>query len=390
LALLLLGIAVVAWLRIGGAWLRGRPVRQHLSAGIQLADQGLGPRAEVEWKEALRLDPRCADACRLLTEYYLSAHAWQKALSALDRLRTLAPGEDHLNCRLAACYLNLGDEVSAFRCSEVELKRDRNCVPALATSAILLNGMGEKPRAVAYLRRVGRLEPDDVALQSLLAETLTDTFAYGDARPVLEHVLRLDPSNSPAYAQLGIGWMDDAAVPDHLQRAQRSLRKSLELNPLNAEARLALGRLYLRERQPRAAIPQLEEAVRLMPQSSRAAFELAQACDLGGKPAQAAAMRKRFLAFRATSDRVSTLQKLQSLNPAVLDYPLELGTTELRRGNYRRAFIWLHKAQALRPGDRRVADALQQLSRAAAGPARGAGIEERIAQGEYRKSAAAP
>jgi tetratricopeptide (TPR) repeat protein len=381
LAILLIAIALAAWVRIGGVWLRGRPVRQHLSAGIQFANQGLGPQAEDEWKAALRLDPRCADACRLLAEYYLSAHAWQKALAALDRLRELAPKEDHLDCRLAACFLNLGDEVSAFRYSEAELKRDPNCTPALATSSILLNDMGEKPRAVAYLRRLGHLEPDDAALQFLLGETLNDTYAYREARPVLEHVLRLDPSNSEAYAQLGIGWMDDAAAPDHFQRAEQALRKSLELNPLNGEARLALGRLYLQERQPRAALPQLEEAVRIMPQSSRAAFELAQACDQTGRQAEAARMRQRFLTFRETSDRVSTLQKLQSLNPAVFDYPLELGTTELRRGNYRRAFIWLHKAQSLRPGDPRVAAALQQLSRATSEPSRMAAVQDQIARG---------
>ena len=77
----------------------------------------------------------------------------------------------------------------------------------------------------------------------MLAEALDDTFAYREARPVLEHVIRLDPTHSDAYAQLGIGWVDDASAPDHLQRAEQALRKSLELNPLNAEARLALGRL---------------------------------------------------------------------------------------------------------------------------------------------------
>jgi Flp pilus assembly protein TadD len=62
----LLGLALAAWAWSGSRWLRGRPVRQHLSAGIALADQGQGPEAEAEWKEALRLDPGNADACRLL------------------------------------------------------------------------------------------------------------------------------------------------------------------------------------------------------------------------------------------------------------------------------------------------------------------------------------
>ena len=57
-----------------------------------------------------------------------------------------------------------------------------------------------------------------------------------------------------AYTELG--QLDDALS---------AYRATLELNPLNSEARLSLGRLYLLQNQPRAAIPQLEEATRLMP-----------------------------------------------------------------------------------------------------------------------------
>jgi len=240
--------------------------------------------------------------------------------------------------------------------------------------------MGEMPRALGYLRRLGRLEPDDPALQYMLAETLGDTYAYREARPVLERILRLDPNNSDAYAQLGIGWTNDAGAPDHLQRAEKALRKSIELNPLNSEARLALGRLYLKENQPRAAIVQLEEAVRLMPQSSRPPFELAKAYDLAGQPARAAAMRQRFLSMRQNALRASALEKRTVINPSVFDYPYELGTIELRRGDYRKAYIWLSKARALRPHDPRIEMAFAELSRMTAGPARMTAVEDRIAR----------
>jgi tetratricopeptide (TPR) repeat protein len=355
-------------------------VRQHLSAGIALADQGQGPQAEAEWKEALRLDPSNADACRLLAEYYLSAHSWQKAIAALQRLHALAPKEPHIDCRLAACYLNLGDEVSAFRDSEAEIKRDPNCVPALATSAILLNNMGEQPRAIDDLRRLSRLEPDDPSLLYMLAETLTDTFDYQGARPVLERVIRLDPNNADAYAELGMGWLEDASTPDHMQRAEQALNKALEINPLNATARLALGRLYVRRNQARPAITQLEEAARLLPQDTKPLFELSKAYDLAGQSAKAAAARQHFLTLRQLSTRVSGLQQRAAVDPTVFAYPFELGNIELRRGDYRKAYIWLHKAQALRPGDRRVTAALAQLSRMTAAPERMDAVQGRISQ----------
>src|SRR5205823_268187 len=107
---------------------------------------------------------------------------------------------------------------------------------------------------------------------------------------------------------------------------------------------------------------------------------LAKAYDLAGQPAQAAAARRRFLEMRRVSSRASALQKLCSINPTVFDYPFELGQIELRRGDTRKAYIWLHKAQALRPGDRRVAAALAELDRASAGPSGMAAVQDRIAQ----------
>jgi tetratricopeptide (TPR) repeat protein len=379
LAVVMLGLAITAWMRLGGEWRRGQPLRRHLYAGVEFARRGMGAQAESEWKAALRLDPNYTNAYRLLAEYYLSARHWQKARDALQRLRKLAPQDEHLACRLAACALNMGDEVSAYQEAETEIhQHDPNCVAALATSAVLLSRMGEKPRAVTYYRRLGRLQPDDPVLQYLLAEVLSDTFAYREARPVLEHVIKLDPNQADAYALLGRGWIDDTSAPDHVQRAEQAFRKALELNPLNSEARLAYGRLLLRASRPREAIVQLEEATRLMPNATEAAYDLTRAYDLAGQPAQAAAARRRFLGLRQIASRVQALEKRASVSPTNFDYPYELGTLELGRGNYRRAYVWLNKALVLRPADRRVASALDDLSRRSTGPSRMAAVQERI------------
>src|SRR5207244_11823442 len=86
-AMVLLGLAVAAWLTVGREWRVGQPLRRHLYAGVEFARQGLGAQAESEWKAALRLDPNYTNACRLLAEYYLSARHWQKARDALQHLR---------------------------------------------------------------------------------------------------------------------------------------------------------------------------------------------------------------------------------------------------------------------------------------------------------------
>src|SRR5207244_832095 len=133
-------------------------------------------------------------------------------------------------------------------------------------------------------------------------------------------------------------------------------------NPLNSEARLAYGRLLLRANRPREAVVQLEEATRLMPNAVEAAYDLTRAYDLAGETTQAAAARRRFLGLRQISSRVQALEKRASVSPANFDYAYELGTRELGRRNYRRAYVWLNKARVLRPADGRVSSALDELS----------------------------
>ena len=78
------------------------------------------------------------------------------------------------------------------------------------------------------------------------------------------------------------------------------------------------------------------------------------------------------------------------MSPTVFAFPYELGTLELGRGNYRRAYVWLNKALALRPADRRVAAALDDLSRRTADPSRMAAVQERIAGASMQPSGAGP
>jgi cytochrome c-type biogenesis protein CcmH/NrfG len=212
----------------------------------------------------------------------------------------------------------------------------------------------------------------------MLAEALSDTYNYREAREVLERVIGLDPGHVEAHSLLGIGWIDDSSAPDHLQRAEQALRKSLELNPLNPEARLAMGRLHLKQNRPREAILQLEEAARLMPQNTRPPFELARAHDLTGDKTRAAAHRRRFLELRQLASEVGALEKRASVDPTNFDHWYRLGTLELRRADYRRAWVWLQKARVLRPDDRRVAAALQELSRRTSTPAQMAAVQDRL------------
>jgi tetratricopeptide (TPR) repeat protein len=273
--------------------------------------------------------------------------------------------------------LSAHDEVGAYREAEAELRRAPECVPALAIAAVMLSQAGEEQRRLAYLRRLGRLRPEDPDLQFMLADALTDSYLYAEARPVLERVLRLEPEHPEALTLLGAGWLNETSAPDHLRRAESYLTRALALNPLNGRARLTLGRVYLERGQPGAAIVQLEEAARLTPNSYRVPFELARAYDTARRPQDAAAARRRFAVLRQLASQETMLQKRCATHPDSFDDHYRLGMLQLRKGDFAKAYFYLTKARDLRPDHPQLRAALRSLSDQTGLPSRLAAVQAR-------------
>jgi tetratricopeptide (TPR) repeat protein len=376
-ALPLLGLAALGWGLVVSAWLRELPVRRHLERGMEYARQGLGPQAEREWTAAVRQDRRCAPAFELLSEYYLSCQRWADAAVTLRKLAEAAPAEPHVSCRLASALLNARDEVGAYGAAEAELRRAPECVPALAIAAVMLSQVGEEQRRLGYLRRLARLRPDDVDLQFMLADALTDSYLYAEARPVLQRVLRAEPEHAEALTLVGAGWLNDRSAPDHLTRAASLLTRALALHPVNGRARLTLGRVYLEAGQPEKAIVQLEEAARLIPYSYRVPFELARAYDAAHRPGPAAAARRRFASLRQLASDETTLQKRCASNPDNFEDHYRLGLLQARLGDYRKAYYYLRRARDLRPNHPQLLAALRSLGDQTALPSRLAAVQSR-------------
>ncbi|MCS6860308.1 MAG: tetratricopeptide repeat protein [Abditibacteriales bacterium] len=377
---LLVGLAVGAWGYLFHWWKRILPVRQHLEAGMNLLQQGEGAKAEDEFKTVLRLDPRHASACHLLAQYYMTTNQWLKAMEAFERLKELAPDEPHLDCRLAACYLRIQDEARAYRHAEAELRRDPECVSALAIAAVLLERMHQQKSRLTYLRRLAQLQSENVDIQMLLAEALKGALQTREARRVLERLVQRQPEQPGAYGLLAELYLEDPDLPDRLERAKALLYEALRRNPLSGMSRLTLGRVYLQQRQPHRAVFQLEQAAKLMPENYFVFLELSRALTAAGDPARAAHARQRFLRLRQAVVEESALQKRCAAFPDNAEYHYQLGLIKLRKGNYREAFYYLNRAYTLKPGDRRTVAALETLAKITGTAPPTAALEQKATQ----------
>ena len=362
LAVVLVTLAVVAWGILFFRQTRSAPVLRHIEAGRDYARQGKGPSAEREWWDAVRADPNNATAWELLGNFYMSTGDFAKGVVPFRQLLRVRPLALGVHGPLAICLLRAGDEIAAYKEAQEALKREPDDSAAMAVSAILLSNMGEQQREVGYLRRLVKMHPDDLDMLTMLAETLTFTHNYAEARTVLEQIMKLAPNNAEAYSLRGFGWFNEEPGPEGVRRAEADLRTALKLNPFAPFPRLYLGKLYNRIGKADKAVFQLEEAARMMPGKMDIYYELGEAYSRANRPSDAVRARARFETMRRDADRENSLSKRCAVYPDNFEDHLALGLIKLNKGDYRLAKMYLSQAKQLRPNDTKVDAAVRRLT----------------------------
>lgn len=358
----LLCVAAVVWSFQIFRLIRTSPVRQHLEAGREYALKGEARKAEEEWKEATRLDPKNAGAWELLAELYYSTESWQAGAFAFQNLLRLKPDRPGTHGQLAICLLRSGSEKAAFNEAEEELKRDPNDLSSLIIAALLLSKMGDLDRERGYLDRLLKLSPNNPFVLSLAAENLTYTHGYAAAMPLLERWIQLEPNTSEAYTLRGMCWFDQDTTPQGLARAEADFLHALKLEPFSPFARFYLGKVYRRQGQTAKALFQLAEAQRLQPTKRDVLFELAGTYEQAGNSQKAAQVRRQFETLQREADLQASLEKKCAVYADNFEAHLQLGLLCLKKGDLFKADVFLKQAAALRPSDAKVQTALQELT----------------------------
>ena len=175
--------------------------------------------------------------------------------------------------------------------------KDKIQIANLLHRALLASEDGRFQEAVPDLREILKQEPN-LALAALqLGVALNGLQNYAEAIPALQNALALNPESGRAHFELGVALGEtgdwEGAAPqlqaavahasdsddlhfylamafDKLGRAEEaeaSFREALKINPNHYRANLFLGRLLGMHNRPDAALPFLQKAVSLQPES---------------------------------------------------------------------------------------------------------------------------
>lgn len=362
LAALLCIIAAIVWSIIFYHEYQDARVQRHIQRGTEYALQGEREKARQEWLEAVRLNPQNVEGWKLLGEYYRFHQQWEQALHAYRQIARYRPQEAGIYTMMANFAAQAGDIPSARRYVDRALQQNPDDISALDLGQSLWTQKGEEKQRLKYLRPLVQRQPDNIDHRMALTEVLIRELSYEEARPHIEHILKLNPHNAQAYAIRGFLQMIGSNTPQTMAQAETDLRYSLKLDPRNPFTLFQLARLYKRQGKLDSAIALLEQAARLGPAQFNIFYELALAYEQKGDRRRATQARQRFETIRRSMDRALLLEKRCIAFPNNFEYHLEYGLLLTQTGDYEKAREVLRRALEIRPGDVRAKEALKILS----------------------------
>ena len=252
----------------------------HMAMGRALMLDNKNKEAISEFQEVVRLaSGEAASAYELLGEVFLrigrspqntvvwfrnagelfvQRNEFTDAIRAYERILEFEPRNKDILVRLADIYTDEG-------------YLDRAC-STYATLAQIAGEEGFPEKVMAYLEKIIELNPDDEGARSQLIaiyeEALSrDNNNVGLLVRLINSLLKKGMFNEAAEHQLYLAklYLERGAVDEAIE----TLRRMLEIEPANIEARRMLGDLYMRKEMGSEALAEYQEVVRLYHEQGR-------------------------------------------------------------------------------------------------------------------------
>lgn len=229
--------------------------QRYFENGNRFFEQQKYAEAIVEFRNAVRADQRFGEARLKLAEAYAATNRVREALGEYVRAADLLPNS-----------------------AEAQLK---------AGALLLLAGEFEEAKSRAD--KVLQFEPQSIGAQILRANALAGLKDLDGAIRDIQEAIRLDPSQSGTYANLGAFQFARGQGVE----AEQAFKQAVEADPKSAEARLALGNFYWQSGRQKEAEGELLEATKVDPNNAIANRALATFFMATGRAANAEAYLKR-------------------------------------------------------------------------------------------------
>ena len=204
--------------------------------------------AEEHIGQALKMDPKCAEAHFARGAFEIFMRNFSTALESLNRAVDIDPTQARYFAARARCAAMMGRFDAAEKDVALALSLDRNSAPARSAGAVVLLARSS-------------VEKDPAAAKKLIEQ----------AKDLWAKAIELDPENAEFYSCRALAFLKLFALDgrrEYLDNAFHDCVRSLQLNPYQYEPHLQLAGYYMYRQKPMRAEASLNRAVLAFPEMS--------------------------------------------------------------------------------------------------------------------------
>ena len=200
---------------------------KYLAEGQKYMKKGQYGDASVEFRNALRLDPRFVDAYYQLAQADLAQRDWQGAYASLAKAIELDPGRIDARLDRGRLYLSARDFDKAVEEANSILKGEPKNVGAHQLLGAALIGQGQPDQALESFSRVAELLPNEASSYVNLALVEISLHRPADAERHLKRAVEVDSKSIQAYTDLANFYR----LQNRDSEAEQALQDGIAKNP---------------------------------------------------------------------------------------------------------------------------------------------------------------
>jgi tetratricopeptide (TPR) repeat protein len=278
------------------AELQPKSFEAQFNLGLNLLKLGQASQAEKCLQEAVKLRSDSFQANSTLAVLYINENRSPEAIERLLTAHRLAPEDANILVLLGQQYLQVNEAKKAIpACEEaIKLKPDNPGIWYLLIQAYEKDERYQD--ALRTAQKAAQLFPSDARSCLEVGYELVNMGHYQDAKPYAQRALQIDTSFVPAYNLLG----DVDSHHGDYESALQAFQRARSLAPDNIEARVGIGKTLILLKRYSEALAELQDTLKIHPNSPELYFHLAQVYIHLGKREEAAQASATFRRLRAT------------------------------------------------------------------------------------------